>query len=247
MHECGSFVTLTYNQVHLPLDYSLSPRHAETWLKRLRFVLDPLRIRYFLCGEYGGQHLRPHYHAIIFGFDFPDRTPWRITSSGAPSFRSALLERTWTLGNCEVGTLTPESAGYVAGYSVKKINGEASAEHYRRMNPNTGEIHQVIPEFVRMSSRPGIGRAWYDQHGRDAFPSDFLIVDGQRKAVPRYYKRILDEEKPKLATKVDVARKKRGRERASHPDNHWRRKQDREEFAQHQAARRYPGGLENDD
>lgn len=246
MHECASFVTLTYDQEHLPEDYSLSKHHAQTWVKRLRKVLGELRIRYFLCGEYGGEKLRPHYHAIIFGFDFPDKTPWRKTGSGEVSYRSELLERTWTLGHSEVGTFTPASAGYVAGYSIKKISGNPADEHYRRMNPETGQIYQVTPEFILMSSRPGIGKPWMDEYKADVEESTFIIIEGQRKPLPRYFKRHLEGR--------DLADKKLGRQRVlqrkareeskTNPDNHWRRRQDREEHKTLMQSRRKPGGLD---
>lgn len=244
MHETSSFVTLTYSGQHLPTDYSLSKRHLQTWLKRLRFVVDPIRIRYFACGEYGGKTLRPHYHCIVFGYDFPDRVPWRRSASGELCYRSELLERTWPLGHAEVGTFTPQSAGYVAGYSIKKITGDEAPNHYQRMNPDTGELHQVIPEFVLMSSRPGIGRSWYEENRVDAFPSDFLIIDGQRKRVPRYYKRLLDAENERVAVQVEHERKMRGK-RPSH-DKHWTRVLKREEYAEHMFKQRKPGGLDDD-
>lgn len=248
MHECASFVTLTYAPEFLPADYSLSKRHAQTWLKRLRFVLGETRIRYFLCGEYGGERLRPHYHAIIFGYDFPDRTPWRRTGSGEISYRSELLEKTWNLGHAEVGTFTDSSAGYVAGYSVKKINGSEAADHYSRMNPDTGEVHTVQPEFVLMSSRPGIGKTWFDAYRMDVEEATFVVINGQRKPTPRYFRRHLEGR--------DLADKKLGRQRVKqrlareasrdNPENQWRRRQDREEFATVVQDRRKPGDIDDE-
>lgn len=236
MHECSSFVTLTYAPENLPEDYSLSKRHLQTWLKRLRFVLDPLRIRFFACGEYGTKNLRPHYHAIIFGYDFPDRTYFAQGVNGEVRYRSELLERTWTLGYSELGSFTPQSAGYVAGYSLKKITGEAAEKHYERMNPETGQIHQVLPEFILMSSRPGIGLPWYSKHGRDAFPSDFLIIDGCRKPVPRYFKRKFDDTGDLNVLRVNAARKAAGRKPSR--DKTWERRKGREEVAEYRAKQR---------
>lgn len=253
MHEQASFVTLTYSQEHLPRDYSLSKHHAQTWLKRLRFRLGETRIRYFLCGEYGGEKLRPHYHAIIFGWDFPDRTVWRRARSGEVSYRSALLEETWTLGHSEVGTFTPASAGYVAGYSVKKVTGAPAAEHYQRMNPETGEVHQVLPEFILMSARPGIGLGWMNDNRRNLDESTFIIIEGQRKPIPRYFRRklsgdlVISEATAKAVQRHNRKSIKLAKAKASardNPDNHWRRRQDREEFATLMESRRKPGELE---
>ena len=66
-HPQSSFVTLTYDDYHLPPCCSLKKRHLQLFLKRLRKNLGERRIKYFACGEYGGQTMRPHYHAILFG------------------------------------------------------------------------------------------------------------------------------------------------------------------------------------
>lgn len=66
----ASFVTLTYDNEHLPSDNSLSVRHWQLFMKRLRKQVEPLKIKYFASGEYGDKFGRPHYHAIIFGLDF---------------------------------------------------------------------------------------------------------------------------------------------------------------------------------
>jgi hypothetical protein len=70
----NSFVTLTYNDANIPLYGGLD--YFGDWtnfLKRLRLEIAPKRIRYFMIGEYGDLNLRPHYHCILFGYDFPDK------------------------------------------------------------------------------------------------------------------------------------------------------------------------------
>lgn len=239
MHECSSFVTLTYAPEFLPTNYSLSRRHLQTWLKRLRFVLDPLRIRFFAVGEYGDTNFRPHYHAIIFGYDFPDRYLWRMGKHNMPLYRSELLERTWNLGHAEIGTFGAMAAGYVSGYTIKKMGGEYGAEHYRRMNPDTGEIHQVEPEFSLMSRRPGIGRAWFDANARDAFPSDYLIVDGKKRQVPRYFKRLLDAQNEKMSSEVNAKRKAAGRKPSrDRTEEGLRRREEHARYLQTQRAKK---------
>lgn len=204
LHDDNSFVTLTYSAEHLPDDVSVSVRHLQLFMKRLRKRVGS--VRFFGCGEYGEQNMRPHYHVIVFGHAFPDRTLWRKTPSGHLTYRSPSLELLWTYGHSEIGDVTHQSAGYVARYCLKKVNGPAADAHYRSINPITGELVQLRPEFICMSNRPGIGSAWYDQYSADAFPSDFLVVDGQKVPVPRYYAKKLKEVDDQMEIEVKAAR-----------------------------------------
>lgn len=213
MHASSSFLTLTFSDENLPEDGSVRVRDVQLFMKRLRKHLGHSRVRFFACGEYGDNGDRPHYHVILYGYEFPDRYPWRKSSSGYVCYRSETLERLWPFGHAEVGSVTRESVGYVARYVLKKITGDQADEHYVRINPFTGELRQVSREFVTMSNRPGIGHDWYVLYSGDAFPSDFVVVDGQKKPVPRYYKKKLEEME---ALRVTAKRKKRARQ---HADN----------------------------
>lgn len=197
-HEFNSFLTLTFNDEHMPSDWSVRVRDVQLFMKRLRKAIGT-RLRFFACGEYGDQSKRPHYHLVLFGYDFPDKTPWRRSSSGFVLYRSAKLEKLWTYGHSEIGSVTPQSAGYVARYVTKKQTGEAAADAYTRWHPVTDFPWSVCPEFLVMSTRPGIGADWYAEFSDDCFPSDFVIVDGQRKPIPRYYTK-------KLQARADQAR-----------------------------------------
>lgn len=132
-HEFNSFWTLTYSDDLVPSDGSLRPRDYVLWLKRLRFALGPARpVRFFLCGEYGDETWRPHYHCVLYGVS---------------SAEVELVTSTWGMGFCYPGELTRESAQYVCGYVVKKMT---SADDPRLLGRH--------PEFTRMSRRPyGIG------------------------------------------------------------------------------------------
>lgn len=198
LHQASCFLTLTFSDEHLPPDLSVSTRDLQLFMKRLRKKLGHGRVRYFGCGEYGEQLRRPHYHLILFGYDFPDRRPWRKTKSGFVVARSAELETVWPFGHAEIGTVTTESAGYVARYVTKKVSGDDdyARAHYRRekVDPVTGEVYQwqVQKEFIVMSTRPGIGAAWFDKFATDAFPSDFVVIEGRKTRVPRYYSKKLE-------------------------------------------------------
>lgn len=185
MHELNCFVTLTFADQHLPPDMSVSVRDIQLFMKRLRKRSG--KVRFFACGEYGDLDKRPHYHLILFGYDFPDRKPWSKTKSGHVQDRSAILESLWPFGFSTVGTVTHQSAGYVARYVLKKINGQRAEDHYQHLNPFTGEFCRVRPEFARMSTKPAIGHSWFVANQRDAFPSDFVVIDGSKKPIPSYY------------------------------------------------------------
>lgn len=208
-HGTSSFLTLTFNDEHLPDTYSVSVRDLQLFMKRLRKHLGHGRVRYFGCGEYGDQGGRPHYHLIVYGFDFPDRVPWRKTPTGHITYRSATLEKLWPYGHAEIGSVTTESLGYVARYVLKKVNGEAAEEHYKRVHPFTGQLVTVQKEFIVMSTRPGIGAAWYQRFKGDAFPSDFVVVNGKKKPIPRYYTKQLKAESERSHLRVTAKRKQR--------------------------------------
>lgn len=134
-HTENLFITLTYKPENLPKGGTLEPRHTTNFLKKLRKRIDPFRIRYFLCGEYGDQTQRPHYHAAIFGI-----------GRGL----SDVIEDSWDMGFVHVGDLTLDSAKYLAGYVTKKLT-----------NPKNDYVREFLngrhPEFARMSLKPGIG------------------------------------------------------------------------------------------
>lgn len=205
MHESNSFITLTYDNEHLPSSGSLVPEHFTLFMKRLRKELshDEILIRYFMCGEYGSLHVRPHYHAIIFGYSFPDATHWQ-TNKGITLRRSGLLERLWPYGFSTVGDCTFESAAYVARYILKKVTGDKAEEHYGNR----------VPEYVRMSRRPGIASDWFKKYHTDVFPADYLVVRGHKCRPPRYYDSIYDDISPKNMKKI---KNKRINEAKKHP------------------------------
>lgn len=183
MHECSSFLTLTYSDEHLPADYSVRKPIFQKFMKRLRKSLLG-NIRFYACGEYGDENGRPHYHALVFGWDFhADRKLIKRTEFGN-LYTSDQAATAWSFGNVWIGDVSYKSACYVAGYVSKKITGDQAKTHYWRQHPR-GYLTQVEPEFQLQSQ--GIGRAWFDKFKSDAFPSDFCVVEGKQVAVPRYY------------------------------------------------------------
>lgn len=213
LHDLKCFVTLTYDDLHLPVDGSLNKKHGQDFLKRLRrrhARSNPnSKIRFYMCGEYGEQLSRPHYHAILFGVDFSDKRPHSKTPRGDQQFKSALLDEIWGHGNCMIGAVTSESCGYVARYIMKKINGDMALDHYARVHPVTGEITQLQPEYSTMSLKPGIGYDFFKKYESDFYPADSAVMKGKFFPVPKYYDRQLDKSDPRLLAELKEARQER--------------------------------------
>lgn len=192
MHPQNSFITLTYDKEHLPPDYSIHLRVWQLFMKKLRNHV-PQKLRFFACGEYGDKDLRPHYHALIFGWMPPDLQKYRVTPKGHIVFKSKFLDGIWENGLTFTGTVTYQSAGYCARYVVKKQRHDLNPEHYTRIHPDTGRIVTVEPEFAVQSRNPGLGSSWFDKYSSDCFPSDFLIINQKKISVPSFYTRKLSE------------------------------------------------------
>lgn len=197
LHKANCFLTLTYSPEFLPSGGTLVKRHFQLFLKRLRKRFSHKRIRYFHCGEYGEEGARPHYHAIIFGFDFPDKVV-QAEVRGNRIFTSAILDELWGKGFCTIGSVTFESAAYVARYVMKKVTGEAAEKHYESVILETGEVVSRLPEYVTMSLKPAIGAGWYDKFSGDVFPSDEVIIRGRPMKPPAFYFRRLEAANPDL-------------------------------------------------
>lgn len=170
MHELkdwdsACFLTLTYDEEHLPKDGSLDKQDLQKFFKRLRFNLGGRKIKYFACGEYGEQYGRPHYHIIVFGLNGQTELD--------------IIQKSWLFGFVGCGSVTIDSANYVARYTVK--GGLTDEECYQR---------GIQPQFLVMSRRPGIGanlanckdyQTWISNTG-------FCVSKGLKFPIPRYYK-----------------------------------------------------------
>lgn len=222
-HEYNSYITLTYDNEHLPKDLTLEHAHFVTFMKALRNtlsregmsilsdenpsatlqcsygtsshplckilpILQPIPPRFYMGGEYGTLYGRPHYHAILFGIAFPDKTYHGRTKAGAKIYRSHTLERHWKRGYSSIGDVSFASAAYIARYVMKKRTGDNNKEQYEIIDPETGEIYFKKKEYNQMSRNPGLGKTWFQRYHNDYIHQDKIrLKDGREIKPPRYY------------------------------------------------------------
>lgn len=197
MHDANCFVTLTLDDANVSrsLDYTL----FQSFMRRLR-KKSKRAIRFYMSGEYGSQTWRPHFHAILFGIDFSsDRVYYRKSPAGNRLYKSAFLDEVWSHGLCSIGAVTHESAAYCASYVLKKVSD--NEDRLRRVDPETGEVYCLRPEFSRMSLRPGIGESFFKAFKDELLNWDQAVISGKKRRLPRYYDRLA---KRALDTRVDA-------------------------------------------
>lgn len=202
----SSFVTLTYDDDHLPWHGSLDTNALQRFLKRLRWALSGVQtapdsdfrpIRYFACGEYGETTKRAHYHLLLYNVRFEDRVKY-----DDKTYTSKMLSDLWPCGSHLIGDVNPRSTSYVAGYCVKKVrrnfwNRDLVEREYGVTNPETGEFVVRPQEFQLFSRRPGIGLFWYNRFKGD-LKNGYIMRDGSKEPIPRYYLNKIKQENPAL-------------------------------------------------
>lgn len=168
------FVTLTYNDEHLPIinnTNSLSKEDYTNFLKRLRQNITPRRIRTIGVGEYGPNTNRPHYHLIIFNSKPGDETH---------------IENAWSkegepMGFVDTSILTDARANYIAGYVVDKLldRGKIDSSVERPfMRSSKGSTKNICAKF-----KGGIGAgyayyvAWQLKNNKQEWLSDEEITN----------------------------------------------------------------------
>lgn len=175
LKEDNSFVTLTYADDYwekkkfdgyngLP---TLLRSDLQKFLKRLRWKIDPISVRYFAAGEYD-DNWRPHFHLALFGYPnclYGQSRYSRIYTQCCAACET--IRETWGHGHVFLGALERKSAQYIAGYVVKKLT--------RSDDPR---LEGRSPEFAAMSLRPGIGAMFMENVGTPMF--EYLMSKGDR-------------------------------------------------------------------
>lgn len=210
-HQCTMFLTLTYNDLYVPHSsyvddltgevkdvLTLNPDDFTKFIKRLRryysreYGKDGLR--FYGCGEYGSNTLRPHYHVIVFGLELNDLVFLKNTGTGNAIYESSFLSKCWKKGFITASESNFDTCAYTARYVVKKRKGK-DADEYEKFN--------IVPEFVRMSRDGGIGLKYYEEHKHEIYANDEIILnDGKKFKPPKFFDKMYNEEFPDEFEKV---------------------------------------------
>lgn len=212
LYDSNYFVTLTYDNENLPENYYGDPssgvpirnstlvlRDVQLFLKRLRKAIEPEKIRFYLCGEYGTKTMRPHYHAIIFGLHLPvdDLTVYKRSYNNDIYYNSDLLSRVWRKGFVVVSAVNWNTCAYVSRYVTKKFTGPERC-FYDNFN--------IRPPFAVMSRKPGIAKGYFDTH--DVNMTDSIVYGpGRSGLVPKYFEKFIEIEDPEYYKVCKESRK----------------------------------------
>lgn len=177
-HTKNIFLTITYQDDHLPPNLEINKPELQNYIKRLRKHIGDEKIRYYAVGEYGDKSQRPHYHLIVFGLGLEDH---KLKSSGESGYHilASPAIKAWKKGYVYGGSVTPDSTLYVAGYIQKKLYGQMAKEDGRQQ------------PFALMSN--ALGKSWLDKNEEQLRRNLHITFHGKPYKVPKYYVRKLDE------------------------------------------------------
>lgn len=239
MSQASCFLTLTYDRASLPVEskpaskeglrlalahpqrvvpYGGSLRRADVvlFMKRLREHLRRnfgVRVKAFQVGEYGSRNARPHYHLLLWGFDFQhDRRREGDSGRGHPMWSSKLLDQLWGMGLCRINELGLEVAKYAAKYALKSFSGK----HELRSLPGGGLV-EVEPCFDQLPHGKALGLTWLDRYWSDVFPRGVMVLRGGIEVpIPLAYMKVCKEREPAVYERVMAERRAEGLKRLEH-------------------------------
>lgn len=224
-HDSSFFLTITYDDAHLPRSYSCDPdtgeilspsaplvkRDFQLFMKRLRKNTGQ-HLRFMAAGEYGEHTFRPHFHAIVFGLQLDDLVPYKNSRQGYQYWNSPTLDKCWTdengnlKGYIVAGDVSWDTCAYVARYIMKKQLGPEAKAAY--------DVLGLTPEFSLMSRRPGLARQYYEDHP-EIWDFDKINIStpqgGRSFAHPAYLRHLFEIDEPERARDLSDKRARNAR------------------------------------
>lgn len=183
MHDRKTFLTLTYDDDHLPLDGSLHYEHIAKFFHDLR--QGGFKVRYAGCGEYGDKRSRPHWHLAFYGADERNKELFSVSWDEKDAvYRGSM--KYWPYGLVALGFLTSKSARYIAKYMFKRRSERRPEDKGKRKDVRMSDGRQV--EMFFCSGKPGIGGDFVKKYAKELHDRGFCYFDNRKVALPRYYK-----------------------------------------------------------
>jgi hypothetical protein len=236
-YKRNCFITLTYDNEHLPKDKSVKKEDLRNFIKRLRKRLEKYyeiseegvpkkhKIKYFGCGEYGEHYSRPHYHVAIFGYDFSDKTAEGVIkdvrTGGELSWKGANGSRT---EGERSGSTSRKGPPLKQSIELEKMWGKGFCS-VGELNFDTAQyIAKYVtkkltkeyinyyggrsPEFGAMSKN--IGKDFYMEFKNDITSTDRIILNRRRSIKPPvFYDRLIELDDLPLYEKIKNNRKEK--------------------------------------
>jgi len=193
------FVTLTYDNDHLPIDHQgnayVSKQDVTYFRKRLyKNMGSPSDFRYYLASEYGPNTMRPHYHAILFNVTEED-----------PIKLHALLQKSWSKQK-KVGSRERDYFCHPRGITVERVN-ENRIGYVTGYVMDSKKDLQCGKKVFSLKSK-GLGKSYLSSKSRVAWhkknPLDnnyYPLPDGKKMALPEYYRNKIYSEEQKEEVK----------------------------------------------
>lgn len=136
------------------------------------------RIPFMVTGEYGKLNKRPHWHVLLFNYEPEDKKYLRTTDRNETCYTSEEINSFWKKGKHEFGSVTLESAGYVARYGAKALVHKDESDLFK-------PLHNTSKQYV-------LGKSWITQHYEHTFKMGYVLLPDENRGyapgpIPRYY------------------------------------------------------------
>lgn len=191
---------------------TLVPSHVARYIHDVRQYFERKHnwkgVRFYLCGEYGSKMYRPHFHIILLNLPPMDYKVHHTNSMGNAFFEIPELAALWrnpdattadkSFGFVCFAEVSWESIAYTARYCLKKFNDQDERNLFIKAN-----IH---PVFSSKSTHPGLGYEFYQNYKESIFRDNQInLPNGRVCGVPRYFKKLYEEEYPSRYRKYKEA------------------------------------------
>lgn len=180
-----AFITLTYDDEHLPENGSCCYADISKFIKRIRRHYEyhnggKLDLKYYGCTEYGGEKGRCHAHLLLFGIDYNDLLPTK--SKLASHNTKNCISPFWDKGLLNYGTDVSLQDSRLIRYVTKYIDKLDSDNLYRFC-----EIMGI--EKPKVYKSLGLGADYIKQNSGEC--GDIPTLGGMKVNLPPYWKKKL--------------------------------------------------------